>query len=58
MAAREHGADLDFNPRLRMVVDKAKLANMPSDNIDKAIKKELASLKEVILKNFYLGLWS
>ena len=51
VAAREHGADLDFNPRLRMVVDKAKLANMPSDNIDKAIKKELASLKEVILKN-------
>lgn len=54
VAAREHGADLDFNPRLRMVVDKAKLANMPSDNIDKAIKKGTGELKGGNLEEFLL----
>ena len=38
-AARIGGGDLDSNPRLRLVVDKAKQANMPKDNIERAIKK-------------------
>jgi YebC/PmpR family DNA-binding regulatory protein len=38
-AARIGGPDLDANPRLRLVVDKAKGANMPKDNISRAIAK-------------------
>lgn len=38
-AARIGGGDPDANPRLRLVVDKAKQANMPKDNIERAIAK-------------------
>jgi YebC/PmpR family DNA-binding regulatory protein len=40
-AASIGGADLDSNPRLRLVVDKAKAANMPKDNIERGIQKGL-----------------
>jgi len=40
-AARLGGGDVDSNPRLRLVVDKAKTANMPKDNIQRAIQKGL-----------------
>ena len=39
MAAREGGSDPEMNFRLRLVLDKAKQANMPKDNIDRAIKR-------------------
>jgi YebC/PmpR family DNA-binding regulatory protein len=39
VAAREGGADPEMNFRLRLVLDKAKQANMPKDNIDRAIKR-------------------
>ncbi|MFC2023545.1 YebC/PmpR family DNA-binding transcriptional regulator [Chloroflexota bacterium] len=39
LAAREGGADPETNFRLRLVVDKAKAANMPKDNIDRAIRR-------------------
>jgi YebC/PmpR family DNA-binding regulatory protein len=39
VAARQAGGDPDMNPRLRLSVDKARAANMPMDNIDRAIKK-------------------
>jgi len=38
-AAKQAGGDLDSNPRLRLAVDRAKDANMPNDNIDRAIAK-------------------
>jgi YebC/PmpR family DNA-binding regulatory protein len=38
-AARIGGGDPDSNPRLRLIVDKAKQANMPKDNIERAIAK-------------------
>jgi len=38
-AARLGGADPTANPRLRLVVDKARAANMPKDNIERAIQK-------------------
>ncbi|MFP6565235.1 MAG: YebC/PmpR family DNA-binding transcriptional regulator [Myxococcota bacterium] len=38
-AARIGGGEIDSNPRLRLVVDKSKSANMPKDNISRAIKK-------------------
>jgi len=40
-AARIGGGEIDSNPRLRLVVDKAKAANMPKDNIQRAIQKGL-----------------
>lgn len=39
IAAKLGGGDPDMNPRLRMVLLKCRSANMPSDNIDRAIKK-------------------
>jgi len=39
VAARDGGGDPATNVRLRLYVDKAKAANMPSDNITRAIKK-------------------
>jgi YebC/PmpR family DNA-binding regulatory protein len=38
-AARMGGGDPDANPRLRLAIDKARIANMPKDNIERAIKK-------------------
>ncbi len=38
-AARIGGGDADANPRLRLAIDKARAANMPKDNIQKAIQK-------------------
>lgn len=39
VAAREGGGDINSNMRLKTVVDKAKQNNMPSDNIERAIKR-------------------
>jgi YebC/PmpR family DNA-binding regulatory protein len=39
LAAREGGGDPDTNFSLRLAVDKAKAANMPKDNIERAIKR-------------------
>jgi YebC/PmpR family DNA-binding regulatory protein len=39
VAARTGGGDPDANPRLRTVVDAAKAANMPADNIKRAIRR-------------------
>ncbi len=47
VAARVGGGSPDFNPRLRLAVDTAKAANMPSDNIDRAIKKGTGELEGV-----------
>jgi len=38
-AARIGGGEIDANPRLRLAVEKARQANMPKDNILRAIKK-------------------
>jgi YebC/PmpR family DNA-binding regulatory protein len=45
IAARLGGGDPDSNPRLRTVLDKAKAANMPADNITRAIKKGTGELE-------------
>ena len=39
IAAKIGGGDPDMNPRLRMVLLKCRTANMPRDNIERAIKK-------------------
>src|SRR5712692_243134 len=43
-AARMGGGDADMNPRLRTAVVAAKTANMPSDTIQRAIKKGTGEL--------------
>ncbi len=47
VAAREGGGDPNFNPRLRLALDTAKTANMPADNMDRAIKKGTGELEGV-----------
>ena len=39
VAAKEGGHDPDYNPSLKVAIDKAKAENMPNDNIERAIKK-------------------
>ncbi|MCY3796649.1 MAG: YebC/PmpR family DNA-binding transcriptional regulator [Chloroflexi bacterium] len=39
VAAREGGGDESANPRLKLAIAKARAANMPKDNIERAIKK-------------------
>jgi YebC/PmpR family DNA-binding regulatory protein len=45
IAAREGGSDTTMNVRLRLAVDKAKAANMPKDNIERAIKRGTGELE-------------
>jgi YebC/PmpR family DNA-binding regulatory protein len=47
IAARMGGGDIEGNPRLRTAVLKARGANMPKDNIDRAIKKGTGELEGV-----------
>lgn len=47
LAARAGGGDPNFNPRLRMLIQRAKDANMPADNVDRAIKKGTGELPGV-----------
>jgi len=47
IAARMGGGSVDGNPRLRTAVLKARAANMPKDNIDRAIKKGTGELEGV-----------
>jgi len=46
--AREGGGNPDTNPRLRAVMQKAKEANMPNDNVKMAIKRGTGELPGVI----------
>lgn len=39
VAARDGGGDPDSNPRLRMIIEKAKEEKMPKENIERAISK-------------------
>ena len=50
LATRDSGKDPEFNPRLRTLILKAKQANMPADNIDRAIKKGAGELGGVTIE--------
>ncbi len=39
IASKTGGENPDMNPRLRLAIDKAKSANMPSENVKRAVKK-------------------
>ncbi len=47
VAARDGGGDPDMNPRLRKAVSDGKAANMPNDNIDRAIERGTGELEGV-----------
>ncbi|MGD2155951.1 MAG: YebC/PmpR family DNA-binding transcriptional regulator [Anaerolineales bacterium] len=46
VAAREGGGDPEVNFRLRLAIDRARDANMPKDNIERAIKRGTGESKE------------
>lgn len=48
LAAKDGGGDATTNARLRMLIQKAKAANMPADNVDRAIKKGTGELPGVV----------
>ena len=52
LAAREGGGSMDMNPALRLAVKKAKSSNMPSANIDRAIKKGTGELPGIKYEDF------
>ncbi len=55
IAVREGGSDPEANPRLRLALQNAKGANMPKDNIERAINKasgEGADLLEVTFEGY------
>ena len=54
MVAARSGGDPGGNPRLRRAVDDARAANMPNDNISRAIKKGTGELAGETLEEFTL----
>ncbi len=58
MAVKEGGASPEGNPRLRLAIQNAKGANMPKENVDRAINKasnESANLQEVTFEGYAPG---
>ncbi len=60
IAARMGGGDPNSNPRLRTIIIKARAANMPKDNIERAIKKGTgedggASYEELVYEGYAAG---
>lgn len=60
VAARMGGGDINANPRLRLAVDKAADANMPKDNVQRAISRgtgglDGANYEEVRYEGYGIG---
>jgi YebC/PmpR family DNA-binding regulatory protein len=60
IAAREGGADPEVNFKLRLVMEKAKQANMPKDNIERSIRRGAGlekgeSLEQVVYEGYGPG---
>jgi len=53
VAARIGGGDPEGNPRLRTAISAAKSANMPKDNIDRAIKKGTGELEGASYEEYF-----
>ena len=56
MAVKEGGPNPDINSRLRVIIQNAKAANMPKENVERAIKKasdkDTANFKEVLFEGY------
>ncbi len=46
IAARDGGGNPEFNFKLKMTIEQARAANMPKDNIEKAIRRGTGELKD------------
>jgi YebC/PmpR family DNA-binding regulatory protein len=55
IASREGGGDPDSNARLRLAIQNAKGANMPKDNIERAIKKATGADAENYIETSFEG---
>lgn len=60
IAARNGGPDPDGNPRLRLAIQRAREANMPSETVERAIKRgvgggEAAALEEIVYEGYGPG---
>ncbi len=55
IAVRESGPDPDSNARLRLAIQNAKGANMPKDNIERAIKKATGSDAQSFIETTFEG---
>lgn len=55
IAAKEGGGDPDTNARLRLAIQNAKGANMPKDNIERAIKKAVGSEADNYIETSFEG---
>ena len=60
VGARMGGGDIDTNPRLRLAVEKAYDANMPKDNVNRAIQRGVggvdgASYEEIRYEGYGIG---
>jgi YebC/PmpR family DNA-binding regulatory protein len=55
IAAKEGGGDPESNARLRLAIQNAKGANMPKDNIERAIKKATGSDAESFIETTFEG---
>jgi YebC/PmpR family DNA-binding regulatory protein len=53
VAARESGGSIEFNPTLATAVDKAKSADMPNDNIERAIKRGTGEVEGAAYEEMY-----
>jgi len=56
IAVKDGGPEPDANPRLRMLIQNAKAANMPKDNVERAVKKatekNTEDWKEVVFEGY------
>jgi YebC/PmpR family DNA-binding regulatory protein len=55
VAVKQGGPDVESNPRLRLAIQNAKGANMPKDNVDRAIKKASGASAENYVEQSYEG---
>ena len=60
VAAREGGPDPEYNSALKAAIEKAKAANMPNDNIERAIKRgsgelEGGNFEEIVYEGYGPG---
>ncbi len=55
VAVKQGGPDPELNPRLRVIIQNAKAANMPKDNVENAIKKASAKDAATLEESNYEG---
>lgn len=52
LAAREKGGDPETNPKLKLAIEKAREANMPNNNIERAIKRGTGEIEGAKMEEF------